>query len=387
MNHRPDRSMLFRLLRALLGAASAALLLAACGREPLPPAPPTDVVASERDAQAFVQALRPRQAGTPVVAVLALNHGTETTDFLLTHAVLQRSGVAQVQAVAPQRGRVTLYPAFDVEVTHDLASFDREHPDGADYVVVPAMDPEDDPVIVAWLQQQASKGAFIISVCRGARVLGHAGLLDGRRFTGHWSDRERLAERHPGAAHVLHRRYVIDRGVASATGITASVPAALALVEAIGGRDKAHALAHELGVASWGPAHDSARFQLDGRRRWTYLVNKATGWWDRERWAADVHDGSDDIALALAGDAWSRTGRVDVVASSTSGAVTLRSGLRLIAPAQPPELPRLPLAADAKPVQQLDRTLCEIQQRAGDARYEWVKLEMEYASSPEACAL
>jgi hypothetical protein len=41
----------------------------------------------------FVEALRPRRAGKPVVAVLALNRGTETNDLLLPHALLQRSGV------------------------------------------------------------------------------------------------------------------------------------------------------------------------------------------------------------------------------------------------------------------------------------------------------
>jgi putative intracellular protease/amidase len=378
------RSMLHA-MRALLAATIAAFALAGCGREPLPQPPPSDAAASERDAQAFVQALRPRRAGPPVVAVLALNEGTETTDFLLTHAVLQRAGVAQVQAVAPRRGRVALYPAFDIEVTQDLATFDREHPKGADYVVVPAMEPDDDAAIVAWLRQQAAKGAFIISVCRGARVIGQAGLLDGRRFTGHWSDRTRLAERHPGATHVPHRRYVVDQGVASATGITASMPAALALVEAIGGRDKARAIADELGIDAWSPLHDSRRFQLDGRRRWTYIVNKATAWWGRERWAADVRDGSDEVALALASDAWERTGRVDVLASA-AGPVTLRSGLKLMAQPQPRDLPRLPLAANVKPAQQLDRTLCEIQQRQGQSRHEWVMLEMEYTAARGACA-
>jgi transcriptional regulator GlxA family with amidase domain len=125
--------------------------------------------------------------------------------------------------------------------------------------------------------------AIIISVCRGARVLGRAGLLNGRRFTGHWSDRTKLAQRHAGATHVPHQRYVIDRNVASATGITASIPVSLALVQVIAGRDKAQAVADELGVASWGPAHDSSWFELDGRRKWSYIVNKATAWWGHER--------------------------------------------------------------------------------------------------------
>lgn len=42
----------------------------------------------------------------------------------------------------------------------------------------------------------------------------------------------------------------------------------------------------------------------------------------------------------------------------------------------------MPLAADLKPIQQLDRTLCEIGERFGDARREWVAMELEYAAPP-----
>jgi hypothetical protein len=171
---------------------------------------------------------------------------------------------------------------------------------------------------------------------------------------------------------------VIDRDVATTTGITGSVPTMLALVEAIGGRGNAERLASELGVPSWTPAHDSARFGLDARRRWSYIFNKATGFWGHQHWVADVHDGSDDIALALAADAWERTSRVSIAAVSPSSRVTLRSGLRLIASPPAPGVPRLPLAPDLKPIQQFHRTLRDIEARCGQSRHEWVLLEMEY---------
>ena len=113
-----------------------------------------------------------------------------------------------------------------------------------------------------------------------------------------------------------HQRYVIDGSVATTTGITASVPTMLALVEAIGGREKAQALATELGVDSWSPAHDSSLFGLTASRAWNYLLNKAA-FWRHERWSVDVRDGMDDIPLAFAADAWSRTGRVSVDASAS----------------------------------------------------------------------
>jgi hypothetical protein len=176
---------------------------------------------------------------------------------------------------------------------------------------------------------------------------------------------------------VPHQRYVVDRGIATTTGITASVPTMLALVEAIGGRDKARALADELGVASWSPAHDSSRFALTAALGANFLLNKAV-FWGHQRWSAPVRDGSDDIALALAADAWARTGRVGVDATSPTGPVKLRSGLTLSTQRDAPAVPRLPLAPTLKPMQQLERTLCEIGERHGAARLDWVMLEMEY---------
>lgn len=85
-------------------------------------------------------------------------------------------------------------------------------------------------------------------------------------------------------------------------------------------------------------------------------------------------------------DAWSRTGRVSVEAASASGPVTLRSGLALMAQPAAEGTPRLPLAPVLRPVQQLDRTLCEIAERYGVSRREWVMLEMEYPGVAITCA-
>ncbi|QHE85224.1 DJ-1/PfpI family protein [Hydrogenophaga sp. BPS33] len=373
--------MFRRFLSVVIVSSIAAFGLAGCGAGTGMPAAPADPALREQQTQAFVQAMKPRHA-RPVVAIVALNEGTETTDFLLTHAVLQRADVADVKAVAPRRGRVDLYPALQVDVAEDFDGFDRAHPSGADYVIVPAMSNDADPTVTAWLRRQAERGARIVGVCNGTLVVGNAGLLDGRRFAGHWSERSTVLERHPGSSHVPHQRYLVDRGVATTTGISASIPVALALVEAIGGHDKAASVAAELGATSWSPEHDSAPFALTLRRGASYLLNKAARFWSHEPWGVDVRDGMDDIALALTADAWSRTGRVSVYAESASpGSVVLRSGIKLAAQAPSPERPRLPLAAHMKPLQQLDATLCQIGERYGASRREWVVLEMEYADA------
>jgi putative intracellular protease/amidase len=345
------------------------------------PAPPAfaDAATLEQQKQAFVDALKPRRPERPVIAVIALNDATETTDFLLTHAVLKRADVADVQAVAPRAGRVRLYPALQVDGAQDLASFDRTHPDGADYVIVPAMSDPDDPEITGWLRRQSERGARIIGVCAGALVVGNAGLLDGRRFTTHWFYRDELLDSHPTAVYTPHQRYVIDGGVATTTGITASVPTMIALVESIGGREKAQALADDLGVSAWTPAHDSSRYGLNGERMLSYVLNKLA-FWRRDAWSVDVGRGADDIALAFAVDAWSRTGQISVDVATPSP-FELRSGLTLEPADVHDDRPRLPLTSALKPLQQLDRTLCEIGERFGAARREWVMMELEYPES------
>jgi putative intracellular protease/amidase len=369
---------------ALVGMIDLAALTLPAGKpEAATPPAPTDVETIQRQAEAFVRGMKPRGPGRPVIAILATNDGTEITDFLLPHAVLRRADVADVQAVAPRRGRVSMYPALEVEVAQDFADFERAHPSGADYVIVPAMMDDDDPAITTWLKEQSEKGARIIGICAGALVVGNAGLLDGRRAVTHWYSVDTLVKRHPTAQYVPDQRYVVDRDVATTTGVTASVPTMLALVEAIAGREKAQALATELGVDSWGPGHDSSLFGLTFGRGANFLLNKMAFWRD-ERWYVDVRDGMDDIALAFATDAWSRTGHISVTAAA-AGPVKLRSGMVLVAQPGSEDRARLPVDPTLKPTQQLDRTLCEIGERFGSRRRDWVAIELEYARASDAC--
>ena len=98
-------------------------------------------------------------------------------------------------------------------------------------------------------QDQASKGAIVIVVCAGAKIVGEAGLLDGKRATTHWYYLEELRGRHPAMNYVPDRRLVVDQGSATTTGISASMPMSLTLIEAIAGRDMAETVARGLGHA------------------------------------------------------------------------------------------------------------------------------------------
>ena len=311
----------------VLVAAVAATLILAPGAPATPRPLPGPVAADEQ--AALIEGLRPHRRERPVIAIATLNSGTEVSDFLSAYGVLSRADVADVAVLAEKPERVRLYPGFAVDPQSTFAAFDARYPEGADYVVVPAMDPGTDPFIAAWLRVQRDKGATIVGICNGARMLATAGLLDGRRATSHWSTVAELRDRHPSMEWVPDRRYVVDDGVATSTGITANIPIMLALVEAIGGPDAAARTAADLGVDGWDARHDSAAFELTPEHKKTFIRNTVS-FWRRNTVGVPLTDGVDEVSLGLVVDAWNRTNLATIVTLSEGGRpVTSEHGLTI----------------------------------------------------------
>lgn len=90
-----------------------------------------------------------------------------------------------------------------------------------------------DPVLIAFLKEQAGQARYITSVCTGAFLLGAAGLLKGKQATTHWAYHSLLAE---VGAIPTQGRVVRDGRVFTGGGVTAGIDFALTIVAEIAGQ-------------------------------------------------------------------------------------------------------------------------------------------------------
>lgn len=310
----------------------------------------------------------------PLIAVVALNEGTETVDFVVPFGVLARSGVADVISVSTGPGLVN--KRFQLHATID--EFDRRYPEGADYVIVPNTVRNDDATLVKWVAAQGRKGGTLVGICVGALVVANTGLMDGHRATSYYATEKDRATKYPHVKWVSNRRYVADGKIVSSAGITAAMPTSIALVEAIAGRDKAAQLANELGVSDWSPEHNSDAFQRDQHDH-TGMMGDA----NHDVIAIPVKPGDDEIALALTADAYSFTGKSRAYILSTSAApVTLKHGLVVIPDRVVGGSDRitrvLPSLSAELPARSLDSALEDIAKSYGRSAAAAVAQMMEY---------
>ncbi len=318
-----------------------------------------------------------------VVVVLGYNASTEVTDYVVPYGILAQSGVVDVVAVSTGPGAIQMSPALRFEVQATTAEFDQRFPAGADYVVVPNIyEGAQDAAVLDWVRLQARRGATIVGICDGVPVLANAGLLRHRRATGHWKTIPGLERKHPDTQWVRNRRYVADGNVITTSGVSASIPISVALVEAIGGREAAEKVASSLGIGDWGPDHNSEQFRLTAGSLFTVISNKAM-FWRHETLGIEVRPGVDEISLALVADAYARTRRSPAVAVAETGApIVTRRGLKVVperrnnGAGKPARM--LSLFETLPAAQALDRALDGIAASYGDDTADFVALTMEY---------
>ena len=270
-------------------------------------------------------------------AVVLLDHaGTEVSDFLLPYELLAATGQLNVHAVAPQLRSAPLTGGLDV-VPH--ASFDTfvDLPlDRADLVVVPAMR-RPDPRTMAWIIDQAHRGASVLSICSGAAVVAPTGLFDGRRATSFWADIDRLERGHPQVEWVRGVRYVQDGPVAASAGISSGIDATLAIIAQLVGSEAMGRAADRIGYTDRRYLNDPTVTQHRIRPAdvifpltAAFAPRPTTGIW--------LTDGVDETSLAAALDTFAATLAARTRTSAASPTITSRHGLTLRPRTSPDEL-------------------------------------------------
>jgi transcriptional regulator GlxA family with amidase domain len=338
---------------------------------------------SHSDSVSVIQPYIPRFGRTqPVVAVVGENSLTELTDYVIPYGVLHASGVAEVIALATQAGPIQMFPALKIRPQATVAEFDSRFPEGADYVIVPAVHRTTDPTLINWITFQAAKGASIFGVCDGVWVVANAGLLKGKKAVAHWYSLDDLERQFPTSTWVRNRRYLADGQIVTTTGVTASIPVSLALVEAIGGQERARSTALSIGSTDWSAAHTSSNFKL----RAGHMYVAATNWlsfWSHEEIGIPISNGVNEVALAVTADAYSRTYRSSAVSiAPTKDEVLTRGGL-VIVPDRSTDSKKAPHRmlspiGNKKPVAALDAALRDITEIYGQATSAFVALQLEY---------
>jgi transcriptional regulator GlxA family with amidase domain len=126
----------------------------------------------------------------------------------------------------------------------------REAPADIDTLIVAGgygcIDASGDTELIDWLRHAAAGARRSASVCTGAFLLAHAGLLDGRRATTHWAAAEELARRYPAVDVDPRPIFLRDGDVWTSAGVTAGMDLALAMVEEDLDRELALTIARHL---------------------------------------------------------------------------------------------------------------------------------------------
>jgi transcriptional regulator GlxA family with amidase domain len=97
----------------------------------------------------------------------------------------------------------------------------------------------EDEGLLSWLREVDETTKWTTSVCTGSLVLGAAGLLQGKRATGHWLYLEPLRAY---GADPVGGRYVEDGKVLTAAGVSAGIDMALHIVGKEAGPEVAQAV-------------------------------------------------------------------------------------------------------------------------------------------------
>jgi putative intracellular protease/amidase len=278
---------------------------------------------------------RPVPEGRLAVAVVLGASGSVITDALGPYEVFARSPKFFLYTVSASRPTATLSGGLAVVPDYSLDDVDAGLAPEPDVVVVPAVaapNGKKEAPLREWITRRTDRGARLLGVCNGSRLLAAAGLLDGRRATAHWSSIRRLERSRPQVDWVRGQRYVQDGTLTTTTaGVTSGVFGALRLVEQLVGAGEAQRVGHELAYPGWslhGPTE--IRAQRWAPRDLAYLLAVVFPWL-RPTVGVGLVQGVGELEVAAPFEVYASSFAARTVPIAAEATVTTRHGLRLVA--------------------------------------------------------
>lgn len=262
------------------------------------------------------------------VAILVFN-AVEIIDSMGPYEVFGAAG-CDVYTVAATKDPVTTAMGAQLVPKYTFANAPQP-----DVLVVPGggvKAASEDPATLQWVTQVTANARHTMSVCNGAFILAHAGLLDGISATTTSGNIDRLRAAFPKIKVVEDQRYVDNGKIITTAGLSAGIDGALHVVERVMGKGTAQQVALSEEYDWVGRSHyaraaladrNAPNFDLDSLGQWQVLKTEG----DTRHWEYVSHCTSHKTApellaridRTLSGAKWSRSG---TAASHRTSALT-----------------------------------------------------------------
>ena len=182
-------------------------------------------------------------ASPPLKVAILVFDRAENIDFTGPLQVFDDAGF-EAFTVAADRNAVVVSGGLSV-----VPQFTFTDSPDADVIVIPGGQVDDvmmDPAVLGWIKAKAGRARHVLSVCNGAFILAHTGLLEGATVTTTSGNVKSLREHSPGTKVVRDKR-VVDHGkVITTGGLSAGIDGALHVVAKLRGQGHARFVAQTL---------------------------------------------------------------------------------------------------------------------------------------------
>lgn len=322
-----------------------------------------------------IEALKNKKHEKPIVLIIGDNVGTETTDMILPFGILKSSNLFDVKIAAPKNLVINMMPSLKILPDISFEQFDKQYPEGADIVIIPAIHNKNSKTMSDFVLAQSKKGAFSVSICEGAWVLANSSVIGKGEATSHWFALPNIAKKHKKNHWRSNIRYVGGNNYITTSGVSASMPISLALVENFGTYEQAKTIAAKYGVSDWSSQHDASQFKFNSSF-YGPIVTNSLSFWSHEKIYSDLEDGVDEIKLAINADAWSRTYKSKFYPHCKNDILKTKNGLRIVCENQNNGVK---VDIDNNSTQSpFDNVLGKINARYNNPTSELVRIQLEY---------